>query len=58
MQTKKVSVNGRPCQVTQFQNLDEALNVLPKELVLKFINTGWQNTQMYSCSDAMRKNPR
>ena len=55
MTTKTKTINLRPFNVTQFDSLDEALKTIPEELALKYINYGWNNTQMTKLVDALRK---
>lgn len=53
MRHKEVTVNMRRFCVTQFTSIDEAVQNLPQEMVLTFINSCWQNTQMLKLSDAL-----
>lgn len=54
MKHDKVRINLRVFNVNQFESLDEALGVLPMELIMLWINTGWRNTQAVKIADAMK----
>lgn len=52
---KTVTINGRPFQIDQFSSLAQASEDLPEALLLRFINSAWQNLQVMNRIDAERE---